>query len=87
MHTSLFYGTELRLGQGLHLEIGTVGKSSQLWEQCKKSCPENQPADADKEGITQTWLLNLCPVSAFSTSFQGYSVQLLLPGLGSSNIQ
>lgn len=40
-----------------------------------------------QRGITQTWLLNLCPASAFSASFRGYSVQLLLPSSGSSNIR
>lgn len=50
VHRSLFYGTEPTLGQGLHLEIGAVGKSSQRRRQNKKSCPENQPADAHKEG-------------------------------------
>lgn len=40
-----------------------------------------------ESGNTQTWLLNLCPVSALSASSQELSIQLLLPGLGSSNYQ
>lgn len=40
-----------------------------------------------QRGITQTWLLIFRPASVFSASFRGYSVQLLLPRPGSSNIQ
>lgn len=50
VHRSFFYGTEPKLGQGLHLEIGAVGKSNKLRQQSKKSCLEIQPADTHKEG-------------------------------------